>query len=313
VRLKVDLPNYGVFDEKRVFVAGPMPGPIAFRGFRLGVPICEDIWGPDIVECLSETGAEILLVPNGSPFWRDKPDTRLQVAMARVVESGLPLVYLNQVGGQDEFLADGASFAIEANHTLAFQLPQFVEAIRLVTYRRGPDGTLTCADGVVEALPMIWRPIGAPVCWACATTWRRTVSPGVVLGLSGGIDSAVVAAMCVDALGPARVHCVMMPYRYTASISLEDAEACAKALGVRYDVVPIEPVVAGFEAALAPLFAGRQPRYHRREPAVARPRHDFDVDLQQVRPHGGHHGQQVGDVGWLCHALWRHEWRLQPD
>ncbi len=259
VRLKVDLPNYGVFDEKRVFVAGPMPGPIAFRGFRLGVPICEDIWGPDIVECLSETGAEILLVPNGSPFWRDKPDTRLQVAMARVVESGLPLVYLNQVGGQDEFLADGASFAIEANHTLAFQLPQFVEAIRLVTYRRGADGTLTCADGVVEALPddleADWR--------ACVLGLRDYVEknrfPGVVLGLSGGIDSAVVAAMCVDALGPARVHCVMMPYRYTASISLEDAEACAKALGVRYDVVPIEPVVAGFEAALAPLFAGRQP------------------------------------------------------
>ena len=255
VRFKVDLPNYGIFDEKRVFQPGPMPGPIAFRGVRLGVPICEDIWGEDVVECLAETGAEILLVPNGSPYHRDKADVRLNIAVARVTESGLPMLYANEVGGQDEVIFDGASFALNADHTLAVQLPAFEEAVVTTTWRRGPRGW-ACERGPVAAIE---EGDGADY-RACVLSLRDYVEknrfPGVVLGLSGGIDSALVAAMAVDALGPERVHGLMLPFRYTSAQSLADARACAVALGLRYDLVPIEAPVAGLEAALAPLFAG---------------------------------------------------------
>jgi len=255
VRLKHDLPNYGVFDEKRVFRAGPAPGPISFRGVRLGVPICEDIWTEEVVECLLETGAELLLVPNGSPYEKDKDDVRLNIAVSRVTESGLPLLYLNQVGGQDELVFDGASFGLNADRSLAFQLPAFEEALAYTEWTRTNAGW-TCSTGPVAPVPegteSVWR--------ACVLGLRDYVEknrfPGVVLGLSGGIDSAVVAALAVDALGPSRVHCLMLPYRYTSSESLEDAQACAHALGVRYDVVPISEPVRGFTDALAPLFAG---------------------------------------------------------
>ncbi|MBH0238994.1 NAD+ synthase [Methylobrevis albus] len=259
VRFKVDLPNYGVFDEKRVFDVGPMPGPVGFRGVRLGVPICEDIWGEDVVECLVETGAEILIVPNGSPYYRAKHDVRLQIALARIAESNLPVVYVNQLGGQDELVFDGASFGIDADRALAFQLPSFAAVVTTVEYRRGADGAWKGEGGPVAAIP---DPDEAD--WhACVLGLRDYVEknrfPGIVLGLSGGIDSAICAAIAVDALGPERVHCVMLPYRYTSSDSLEDAEACARALGVRYDVVPIAGPVEGFTEALAPLFAGLQP------------------------------------------------------
>lgn len=255
VRFKVDLPNYGVFDEKRVFQAGPLPGPVTVKGVRIGVPICEDIWTDEVTECLMETGAEILIVPNGSPYWRDKPDERLQIAVARVVETALPLVYVNQVCGQDELVFDGASFGLDADRRLAFQMPAFAEAVALVEYVRDGE-TWRCTAG-----PMATLPDGEEADWhACTLGLRDYVEknrfPGVVLGLSGGIDSAVVAALAVDALGPERVHCVMLPFRYTSGESLEDAEACARALGVRYDTVPIGPAVDGFEALLAPLFAG---------------------------------------------------------
>ncbi|MGE0213653.1 MAG: NAD+ synthase [Parvibaculaceae bacterium] len=257
VRYKHDLPNYGVFDEKRVFAAGPAPGPMAFRGVRLGVPVCEDIWTPEVVECLIETGAEILLVPNGSPYEKDKTDVRLNIAVARVTEAGLPIAYLNQVGGQDELVFDGASFGLNADRSLAFQLPAFEEAVVLTEWTRAGE-TWICKGPVAPVAngsEAVWR--------ACAMGLKDYVEknrfPGVVLGLSGGIDSAVVAAMAVDALGPERVHCLMLPYRYTSGESLADAEACAKALGVRYDVVPIGEPVKGFLDALAPLFSGRQP------------------------------------------------------
>lgn len=257
LRFKVDLPNYGVFDEKRVFEPGPMPGPVAFRGVRLGLPVCEDIWSPDVVECLAETGAELLIVLNGSPFRRSVFDERLQVAVARVVESGLPLVYVNQVGGQDELVFDGASFGLRADRTLAFQMPAFREHMAIVEARREDEGW-AIEDGESVPLPdpmeAMWR--------ACVLGLRDYVDknrfPGVVLGLSGGIDSAVVAAMAVDALGAGRVRCLMLPYRYTSSDSLEDAAACAAALGVAYDVVPIAGPVEGFLEALAPVFAGRE-------------------------------------------------------
>ncbi|HRJ70075.1 MAG TPA: NAD+ synthase [Beijerinckiaceae bacterium] len=255
VRFKVDLPNYGVFDEKRVFDVGPMPGPLALRGIRLGLPICEDIWGADVVECLTETGAEILLVPNGSPYWRGKTDERFNVAAARVAESGLPLVYLNQLCGQDELVFDGASFGLNADSSLAFQMGAFAEDIALTRWRRD-NGTWRCVLG-----PKALIPEGEEADYAaCMLGLRDYVNKngfkGVVLGLSGGIDSALCAAMAVDALGAERVHCIMLPYRYTSADSFEDAEACAKALGVRYDTLPIAPAVEGFEAILKPLFAG---------------------------------------------------------
>jgi NAD+ synthase len=254
-RYKVDLPNYGVFDEKRVFVPGPMPGPIVLKGVRIGIPICEDIWGPDVVECLTETGGEILLVPNGSPYWRDKTATRLNIAVARVVESGLPLVYLNMVGGQDELVFDGASFALNADRSFAFQLPAFHETVVTTQWVR-ENGTWRCLPGENA---MIEEGDEADYA-ACVLGLRDYVDKnsfkGVVFGLSGGIDSALCAAMAVDALGSERVRAVMLPYRYTSTDSLEDAAAVAKALGIRYDTVPIAAPVEGFEAALKPLFAG---------------------------------------------------------
>ena len=255
VRHKFDLPNYGVFDEKRVFNAGPAPGPISFKGVRLGVPICEDIWTEETCETLAETGAEILLSPNGSPFERNKDDVRLNLVVARVTETGLPMAYLNQVGGQDELVFDGASFVLNADRTLAWQMPMFEEQIALTEWRRGEDGW-ACVPGEIVVVPEneaeTWK--------ACVLGLRDYVLknrfPGVVLGMSGGIDSAVVAAMAVDALGADRVHCVMLPYAYTSRDSLVDAEECAKLLGVRYDVVPIKEPVEGFLSALKPMFEG---------------------------------------------------------
>lgn len=257
LRHKVDLPNYGVFDEKRVFVAGPMPGPIVIKGVRIGLPICEDIWTPDVVECLAETGSEIILVPNGSPYWRDKNDTRLNIAVSRVTENALPLVYLNQVGGQDELVFDGASFVLNADGSLAVQMPAFREHLSLTEWTRGADGWV-CSIGERHLVEEGDQGDYA----ACVLGLRDYVNkngfPGVVLGLSGGIDSAICAAMAVDALGPDRVHAIMLPSRYTSKDSLEDAALCASALGIRYDTVPISDTVDAFEATLAPLFAGRK-------------------------------------------------------
>jgi NAD+ synthase len=255
VRFKVDLPNYGVFDEKRVFVPGPLPGPMDFRGIRIGAPVCEDIWTPDVIECLSETGAEILIVPNGSPYDRTKQDVRLSHAVARVTESGLPFIYVNQICGQDELVFDGASFALHADRSLAFQLPEFQECV-VVTHWTRDGGTWRCENGPVT--PDIEG--DAADYAACMLGLRDYVNKngfkGVVLGLSGGIDSALCAAMAVDALGPDRVHCVMLPYRYTSEDSLKDAAECAKALGVRYDILPIFEAVEGLERSLADMFKG---------------------------------------------------------
>jgi len=255
LRFKVDLPNYGVFDEKRVFAPGPLPGPMNVRGVRIGVPICEDIWGPEPVECISETGGEILLVPNGSPYRRGVIDERVNVAVARVREAGLPLVYLNQVGGQDELVFEGASFVLNRDLTLAAQLPAFREDIPTVGFVR------TAAGWRAEAGSIASIESGDDADYAaCVLGLRDYVDknrfPGVVIGLSGGIDSALCATIAVDALGAERVRCVMMPYRFTAPESLADAASVAKALGIDYDTVPIAPAVEGLEKALAPLTAG---------------------------------------------------------
>lgn len=258
-RYKLALPNYGEFDEKRVFQAGPeLQGPVNFRGVRIGVPICEDIWG-DIAVCetLAESGAEILLVPNGSPYYRAKIDVRHQVVIRQVIECGLPMIYANQLGGQDELIFDGASFAIGADKTLAFQMSQFEETVDVTTWKRR-DGIWVCSEGPMSKIPereeADYR--------ACMLGLRDYVNKNgfknVVLGLSGGIDSAICAALAVDALGEERLRTVMMPYRYTSKDSLKDAEDCARALGCRYDIVPISEPVEGFRHALTQLFEGTQ-------------------------------------------------------
>ncbi|MBX2805736.1 MAG: NAD+ synthase [Hyphomicrobiales bacterium] len=256
IRHKADLPNYGVFDEKRVFRSGPMPGPVNFRDVRLGVPICEDMWTEDVCECLAETGAELLLVPNGSPFTREKHEIRMGHAVSRVTETSLPLIYVNQVGGQDELAFDGASFILNQGGALAVQMPAWNEALTISEWTRGDDGW-RCATGERALL----EEGHDAVYLACMTGLRDYVNkagfPGVVLGLSGGIDSALTAAIAVDALGADRVHCVMLPYRYTSNESMSDAAACAEALGVRYDTIPISDPVEGFTESLRSVFTGK--------------------------------------------------------
>ncbi len=258
VRYKVDLPNYGVFDEKRVFDAGPLPGPFNFRGVKIGVPICEDIWKEEVCECLDECGADIFLVPNGSPFDWKKPDVRLNIVAARIAETGIPLAYLNQVGGQDELVFDGASFVLNSDASLAVQLPAWEESVVVTEWEKTADGW-RCKPGPKAVL----EEGDAAAYHACVLGLRDYVDkngfPSVVLGLSGGIDSALVAAISVDALGPERVHCVMLPYRFTSNESLSDAAQCAEVLGVRYGTVPIAPSVDGLYGMLAPLFKGKEP------------------------------------------------------
>jgi len=253
---KSDLPNYGVFDEKRVFRPGPLPGPLPVRGVKLGVPICEDIWTSGPVECLKRTGAEILLVPNGSPFDQHKRDERLEIAWLRVVESGLPLVYLNQVGGQDELVFDGASFVLNADRKRAWQLPSFEEAVVVTRWQQDAKGWHcergTIADGE-EDNSALYR----AMMLGLKDYVNKNRFPGVVLGLSGGIDSAITAAVAVDALGKDRVRCVLLPSRYTSKESIEDATAVAKLLGVSLETVPIEPAVESLNKSLAPLFNAR--------------------------------------------------------
>ena len=253
-RHKVDLPNYGEFDEKRVFDAGPMPGPVDFRGVRIGIPICEDIWGElGVCETLAESGAELLISPNGSPYYAGKMDVRHQVVLKQVIESDLPLIYANQLGGQDELLFDGASFAFNGDRSFAFQMSQFEEQVTVTTWVRQGEGW-HCTDGprsrIPDTLEANYR--------ACMLGLRDYVNKNgfknVVLGLSGGIDSAICAALAVDALGEERLRCVMLPYRYTSEASLKDAADCAKLLGCRYDIVPIEAPVTGFLSALGDMF-----------------------------------------------------------
>lgn len=263
LRFKCNLPNYGVFDEKRLFSRGPAAGPVTVRGVRIGVPICEDIWLEEsedyenVVETLAETGAEIILVPNGSPYARDKNDVRLSVAVARVTESGLPLVYLNQVCGQDELVFDGASFVLNGDLSLAAQLPAFEENITTLRFTKSGDDW-RCTGPIAE------QPGGDKADYAaCVLGLRDYVSkngfPGVLLGISGGIDSALCAAIAVDALGADQVHGVMLPYGYTAAHSIADAGELAGHLGIRYEVLPIAEAVTGFETILSGLFKNLPP------------------------------------------------------
>ncbi len=255
IRHKHHLPNYGVFDEARVFSPGPCPGPVAFRGVRLGVMICEDMWYPDVAECLEESGAEILVVLNGSPFELDKPDLRLNHAVARVTESRLPLIYVNQVGGQDELAFDGASFVLDADCKPRLQAGFWREEVALTRWRRDGEGW-TCEAGTLSPAPERCENIYQAMMLGLRDYVGKNGFPGVVLGLSGGIDSALAAAVAVDALGADKVRCVMMPSPYTSQESLDDAAAVARLLGVRLDTVGIEPAMRAFDGMLRDLFAG---------------------------------------------------------
>lgn len=257
-RLKRELPNYGTFDEKRLFASGPLPDPIAFRGVRIGVPICEDVWWPDVCAHLKGQGAEFLLTPNGSPYEINKDDLRSTiVAAARVRETGLPMAYLNRVGGQDELVFDGASFVLNADGSIAHQMADWQEEVRLTRWNRAPSGWV-CEAGVIAPL----EPFPSDAYHAMMVGLRDYVNtnrfPGVVLGLSGGIDSALCAAIAADALGPERVWSVMLPSRFTGQESLSDAAECAAMIGCRLDTIPIAPAVSAFDAMLSDSFADAQ-------------------------------------------------------
>lgn len=255
---KHDLPNYGVFDEKRVFAVGPLPKPIDFRGVKLGVMVCEDMWKPGVAAALKNGGADLLLVINGSPFEFDKPDVRLNLARARTDETGLPLAYVNLVGGQDELVFDGDSLVIDTKGEVVARMPSWTEQV-LVTHWRAAKGGWGCAPAAMAECPTR----DAAVYQALVTGLRDYVGkngfPGVVIGMSGGIDSALTAAVAVDALGPDRVLLVVMPSPYTSAESLEDAGQAAELLGARLESVSIEPAMQAFGAMLSGLFAGREP------------------------------------------------------
>jgi NAD+ synthase len=250
--LKRELPNYGTFDEKRVFAPGPLPEPIEFRGVKLGVPICEDIWQDVVCSHLAEAGAELLLVPNGSPYELDKDDLRQRLVRSRVLQTGLPLAYLNRVGGQDELAFDGSSFVMHPDGERVVQMADWEEALLVTDWVRAPDGWRceTRCEHELDAFP-------ADVYRAMMVALRDYVTrngfPGVILGLSGGIDSALSAAVAVDALGPDKVWGVMLPSKYTSEESLEDARECARLLGCRHDVVSIVPGVEALDGMLPQL------------------------------------------------------------
>ena len=256
IRVKRELPNTDIFYERRYFEPGPLSHPVTIKGVPIGIPICEDIWHPWVCEHLVREGAEILLCPNGSPYWKNKQSVRYDLVRARVAEDDVPMLYLNQVGGQDELVFDGASFAMEPGNRLVFQGNSFATDFIVSDWQR-IDDRWTCVEGEVKELTSVeeapWR--------ACVLGLRDYVHKNgfkqVVLGLSGGIDSAVVAAIAVDAFGAENVHCIMLPYRYTSEASLVDAKDCAERLGVRYDVVAIGDPVDNALHELAPIFGNR--------------------------------------------------------
>ncbi|MCR8827696.1 NAD+ synthase [Pseudosulfitobacter koreensis] len=256
--LKHHLPNETVFDEVRVFDAGPLGGPYSIGDVRVGSPICEDAWHEDVAETLQETGADFLLVPNGSPYYRGKMETRLNHMVARVIDTGLPLIYLNMVGGHDDQVFDGASFALNPGGKLAMRLPVMAETIAHVDLKRGPEGwRVTCGD--IAPLPDDWEQDYYVMVVALRDYLAKTGFKKVLLGMSGGVDSALVATIAADAIGPENVRCVMLPSEYTSPDSLEDAESCARALGCHYDYVPITEGRAAITNTLAPLFEGLEP------------------------------------------------------
>ncbi|WP_397542864.1 NAD+ synthase [Roseovarius salis] len=255
---KHHLPNETVFDELRIYTPGPVNGPYVVDGVRIGSPVCEDSWYDDVAETLAETGAEFLLVPNGSPYYRGKLDTRQNLMVARVVETGLPLVYLNLVGAQDDQVFDGGTFVLNPGGALALQMPLMEEAVTHLDLERTQDGW-HAAPGALARVPDLLEQDYHAMVLALRDYMAKTGFAKVVLGLSGGIDSAAVAAVAVDALGAENVRCVMLPSEYTSQASLDDAKAVAENLGCRYEFLPISEGRAAITSTLAPLFEGLEP------------------------------------------------------
>ncbi len=247
--LKRELPNYGTFDEKRIFASGPMPEPLEFKGVKLGVPICEDIWQEVVCGHLADAGAELLLVPNGSPYELDKDDLRQRLVRSRALQTGLPIAYINRVGGQDELAFDGSSFVMHPDGERVVQMPDWEEALLITDWALTPDGW-RCETRCQHELDRFPADVYRAMMVALRDYVGRNGFPGVILGLSGGIDSALSAAVAVDALGADKVRGVMLPSKYTSDESLEDAEECARLLGCRHDVVPIVPAVEAIDEML---------------------------------------------------------------
>ena len=256
--LKHELPNETVFDEVRLYEPGPLSGPYDLGVVRIGSPICEDAWHEDVPEAMAESGAEILLVPNGSPYYRNKYDTRLNKMVSRVVETGLPIVYLNMIGGQDDQVFDGGTFILNPGGELAVRFPAFEEVIQTVDFIETEDGW-RAEKGEIAPFPDEWEQDYRVMVTSLRDYLRKTGFKKVVLGLSGGIDSAIVATIASDAIGPENVHCVMMPSEYTSQDSLDDAAEVARNLGTRLDTVPISGPRAAMTQALSGLFADTTP------------------------------------------------------
>ena len=258
IRYKHRLPNYGVFDEARVFNPGPLPKPVTIKGVKIGLPICEDLWHAGVAKHLANHGAELLISPNGSPYRRTARDERLEVVHERIDRAGLPLVYVNQVGGQDELVFDGSSFSITADGVVRQFLPSFEEAFEIAKWTKTKSGwqcKSTTNLPILGQLESDWR----AMCLGLGDYVRKNGFKRIVLGLSGGIDSAIVAAIAVDALGKDAVWCVMLPSKYTSNASLEDAKECARRLGCEYDIIPIKPAVEVFSEMLSSQFAKTKP------------------------------------------------------
>ena len=252
------LPNDNEFDEKRYFSEGPISGPYNVDGVRIGSPICEDAWHQDVCEAQVESGAEIFVVPNGSPYWRDKREERLQAMIARVIETDIPLVYLNMVGGQDDQGFDGMSFALNPKGELAMQMPAYDEVIQKLDFKK-IDGKWFAEKCILEKIPQQLELDYRTMVETLKDYVSKTGFKKVLLGLSGGIDSALVAVIAVDALGSENVRCVMLPSEYTSKSSLEDASKIAKNLKCTLNNVPISEPQSGVKNVLSDLFKGLDP------------------------------------------------------
>ena len=251
---KFHLPNYGVFDEQRVFNKDRMPGPILFKGIKIGLMICEDMWYPDVAESLQESGAELLIAINGSPFDQNKEDERLSVAVARVVETNLPLIYVNQIGGQDELVFDGGSFALDSRAKLKLQSSAWKEEINHIEITNNNNGLLDLSHSVVNKISVGLESKYSAMVLGLRDYVNKNKFKGVILGLSGGIDSALAVAIAVDALGKDKVRGIRMPSKYSSEGSLKDAEESGKLLNIKVDTINIEEINKSYLSDLKNLF-----------------------------------------------------------
>ena len=250
---KFHLPNYGVFDEQRVFNKDRMPGPILFKGIKIGLMICEDMWYPDVAESLQESGAELLIVINGSPFDQNKEDERLSVAVARVVETNLPLIYVNQIGGQDELVFDGGSFALDSSAKLKLQSSAWKEEINHIKINNN-NSLLELSHSVVNKISVGLESKYSAMVLGLRDYVNKNKFKGVILGLSGGIDSALAVAIAVDALGKDKVRGIRMPSKYSSEGSLKDAEESGRLLNIKVDTINIEEINKSYLSDLKNLF-----------------------------------------------------------